>query len=130
VNDLDAQIVAASSLVSVLLVFVFAYFSAVLPTIEELRARARPTADDDRAALRRRLGTYQMIVAAVIVLVGLVVLLLLPLSIEVLRGQPWNGTFNTLRIGLLLVEILLLATAAALALELVLMGRRRSELRR
>lgn len=127
-NDLDTQIVGASSLVSVLLVFVFAYFSAVLPTIEELRARARPTADDDRAALRRRLGTYQMIVAAVVVLVGLVVLLLLPLSVEVLR-QPWNRTFNTLRAGLLLVEVLLLATAAALGLELVLMGKRRSELR-
>jgi hypothetical protein len=128
-TDLDTQIVAASSLISVLLVFVFAYFSAVLPTIEELRARARPTADDDRAALRRRLGTYQSIVAAVIVLVGLVVLLLLPLSVEVLRGQPWQGPFNTLRIGLLLVEVLLVATAAALVMEFVMMGRRRSELR-
>lgn len=128
-TDLDAQIVAASSLVSVLLVFVFAYFSAVLPTIEELRARARPIADDDRAALRRRLGTYQSIVAAVIVLVGLVVLLLLPLSVEVLRGQPWQGTFNTLRVGLLLVDVLLVATAAALVMEFVMMGRRRSELR-
>ena len=127
-TDLDAQIVAASSLISVLLVFVFAYFSAVLPTIEELRERARPTADDDRAALRRRLGTYQKIVAAVIVLVGLVVLLLLPLSVDVLRGQPWGGTFNTLRIGLLLVDVLLLATGAALAMEFVMMGRRRSEL--
>jgi hypothetical protein len=126
--DLDAQILAASSLISVLLVFVFAYFSAVLPTIEELRARARPTADDDRATLRRRLGTYQKIVAAVIVLIGLVVLLLLPLSVEVLRGQPWNGTFNTLRVGLLLVDVLLLATAAALVMEFVMMGSRRSEL--
>jgi len=129
VTDLDAQIVAASSLISVLLVFVFAYFSAVLPTIEELRARARPTADDDRAALRRRLGTYQKIVAAVVVLIGLVVLLLLPLSVEIVRGQPWNGTFNTLRIGLLLVDVLLIATAAALVMEFVMMGRRRSELR-
>lgn len=128
-SDLDTQIVAASSLVSVLLVFVFAYFSAVLPTIEELRARARPAADDDRAALRRRLGTYQAIVVAVIVLVGLVFLLLLPLSLEVLNGRPWNAPFNTLRLGLLLVEVLLLATAAALVLELALMGRRRSELR-
>ena len=128
-TDLDAQIVAASSLISVLLVFVFAYFSAVLPTIEELRARARPTADDDRAALRRRLGTYQKIVAAVVVLIGLVVLLLLPLSVEIVRGQPWNGTFNTLRIGLLLVDVLLIATAAALVMEFVMMGRRRSELR-
>jgi hypothetical protein len=128
VSDLDAQIVAVSSLVSVLLVFVFAYFSAVLPTIEELRARSRPTADDDRAALRRRLGTYRMIVAAVIALVTLVFLLLLPLSIEVLRGQPWIGPFNTLRVGLLLVDVLLLATAAALVLEFVLMGRRRAEL--
>lgn len=128
-TDLDAQIVAASSLISVLLVFVFAYFSAVLPTIEELRTRARPTADDDRAALRRRLGTYQKIVAAVIVLIGLVVLLLLPLSVEVLHAQPWNGTFNTLRIGLLLVDVLLVATAAALVMEFVMMGRRRSELR-
>jgi O-antigen/teichoic acid export membrane protein len=129
VTDLDAQIVAASSLISVLLVFVFAYFSAVLPTIEELRARARPTADDDRAALRRRLGTYQKIVAAVVVLIGLVVLLLLPLSVEIVRGQPWNGAFNTLRIGLLLVDVLLIATAAALVMEFVMMGRRRSELR-
>jgi hypothetical protein len=129
VSDLDGQIVAVSSLVSVLLVFVFAYFSAVLPTIEELRARPRPTADDDRAALRRRLGTYRMIVAAVIGLVALVLLLLLPLSIEVLRGQPWIGPFNTLRVGLLLVDVLLLATAAALVLEFALMGRRRAELR-
>jgi hypothetical protein len=128
-NDLDGQIVAASSLVSVLLVFVFAYFSAVLPTIEELRARARPTADDDRAALRRRLSTYRLIVAAVIALVGLVFLLLLPLSVEVLRDQPWNGAFNTLRVGLLLVDLLLLATAAALLLEFSLMGRRHAELR-
>jgi len=129
VSDLDAQIVAASSLVSVLLVFVFAYFSAVLPTIEELRARERPIAEDDRKALRRRLGTYRMVVAAVIGLVGLVFLLLLPLSVEVLRSQPWNGPFNTLRVGLVLVEVLLVATAAALALEFVLMGRRHAELR-
>ena len=128
-SDLDARIVAASSLVSVLLVFVFAYFSAVLPTIEELRARERPIADDDRKALRRRLGTYRMIVAAVIGLVGLVFLLLLPLSVEVLQGQPWTGPFNTLRVGLLLVEVLLLATAVALALEFALMGRRHAELR-
>lgn len=128
-TDLDGQIVAASSLVSVLLVFVFAYFSAVLPTIEELRARPRPAADDDRATLRRRLRTYQAIVAAVIGLVGLVFLLLLPLSVEVLKGQPWNGPFNTLRFGLLLVALLLIATAAALVLEFVLMGRRRAELR-
>ena len=127
-SDLDSQIVAASSLVSVLLVFVFAYFSAMLPTIEDLRARARPTADDDRRALRRRLGAYQAIVAGVIALVGLVFLLLLPLSVEVLKGQPWTGPFNTLRFGLLLVDVLLMATAAALVLEFLFMGRRRAEL--
>lgn len=125
---LDHKIIDASSLVSILLVFVFAYFSALLPQFESMRAQPRPNAEDDRRQLERRLLTYQLIGGGLAAVVLLVFLLLLPLSVNVIRTDPWTGPFDTLRFGLLLAELLVAATAAALLIECILLGKRRRQL--
>jgi len=126
---LDNRIVDASSLVALLLVFVFAYFAALLPQFENMRAQARPNADDDRQQLEQRLRTYQFIGVGLAAVVVLVFLLLLPLSVDVIRAHPWAGPFDTVRFGLLLAELLVVATAVGLLIEIILLGRRRAELR-
>jgi len=127
IKPLDDRISDASLLISMLLVFAFAYFSALLPQIEDLRARPRPNAEDDRHSLDRRLMAYEGIAAGLAVIVVLIVLLLVPLSIDVMKSKPWHGPFDTLRIGLLLVDLLLVATATALLIECLLLRKRRHE---
>lgn len=128
VAALEKEIVDAASVVAVLLVFVFAYFSAVLPQIEQLRAQARPAADEDRDVLRARLLTYQLIAAGTTLVTALVLLLLLPLSLRALGTSLFAPTFGTVRVGLLLVEALLVLTVAALGVEIWLIARRRASL--
>lgn len=127
-RTLDEQITDASGLISLLLVFVFAYFSALLPVVEELRHRAKPAARDDLEALVRRLLSFRAIACGLLAVVSLVLALLSPLSWRVLRAQLWNP-FETGRVGLLLVDVLLVATGAGVLLEIVLMTRRVRQLR-
>ena len=54
-DPLDSQITNASALIALVLVFVFAYFSALFPLLEDARHRPKPPAIDDRNALLARL---------------------------------------------------------------------------
>lgn len=127
-DDLNKQISDASALVALLLVFVFAYFAALLPIWEGLRQQARPPADDDRASLRQRVSTYRMLAWTLLAVIALVLLVLGPLSWHVLNSQLWSP-FQTIRFGLLLVDVLLIGTAGGVVVEVVLLSRKRKDLR-
>lgn len=127
-GSLDDQIGAAAGLISLLLVFVFAYFSAVLPLFEEVRHRATPVAQDDKEALVRRLSSYRLLGCGLLGVVVVVVALLAPLSLKTLRSQLWHP-FQTLRVGLLVLDVLLLATGAGVVAEVILLTHRARQLR-
>jgi drug/metabolite transporter (DMT)-like permease len=126
-DDLNTQISDASALVALLLVFVFAYFAALLPIWEDIRQEARPPADDDRAALRQRVSTYRVLGLALLAIIALVFLILGPLTLHVLHSELWNP-FQTLRMALLLVDLLLLGTAVGVVAEIVLLSKKRTAL--
>lgn len=127
-KSLDEQIVDAGGLISLLLVFVFAYFSALLPQFEDLRHRPKPAAQDDQALLMRQLSSYRALACGILAVVVLVLALLAPLSWHALNAQLWRP-FRTLRVGLLLVDVLLILTGVGVIAEVVLLTQRRRQLR-
>jgi hypothetical protein len=125
-QTLDEQIVAVGSLVSLLLVFVFAFFSALLPRFEELRARDVPVVEVDRARFRAELSSSRALAWGILAVVVLVFLVLTPLSWRVVNAALWSP-FRTLRVTLLVVDLLLVATGAGVVAEIVLLTRKRRE---
>jgi hypothetical protein len=126
-DDLNTQITDVSALAALLLVFVFAYFAALLPIWEGIRQQARPPADDDRAALRRQISSYRILGWALLAVIALVLLILGPLSWHVLHSEMWDP-FQTIRMALLLVDVLLLGTAVGVVVEIVLLSKKRTAL--
>jgi hypothetical protein len=126
--SLDEQIADAGGLISLLLVFVFAYFSALLPLFEEIRHRPKPAAKDDQEALVRRLSSYRALGCGLLSVVLLVLALLAPLSWHAVSAELWRP-FRTLRVGLLVVDLLIIATGAGIALEVILLTKRRRQVR-
>ena len=126
-DDLNKQITDVSALVALLLVFVFAYFAALLPIWEDIRQQARPPANDDRTALRQRVSAYRTLGWALLAIIALVLLILGPLSWHVLHSELWNP-FQTIRMALLLVDVLLLGTAVGVVVEIVLLSKKRTAL--
>jgi hypothetical protein len=126
-DDLNTQITDVSALAALLLVFVFAYFAALLPIWEGIRQQARPPADDDRAALRRQISSYRILGWALLAVIALVLLILGPLSWHVLHSELWDP-FQTIRMALLLVDVLLLGTAVGVVVEIVLLSKKRTAL--
>ena len=124
---LDDQIVAVASVIGILLVFVFAYFAALLPLIEGLRGEKEPDINADKQRLRTKVRSYQLITAGLSVLILFVFVLLIPLSTQVIKEGLLNP-FNTLRACLLLVDLFLVVTVVVLAIELKLLGDKYSEL--
>jgi polyferredoxin len=127
-SSLNQQIVDAGSLISLLLVFVFAYVSAIFPMFEEVRHRQRPNAIDDREALIRQLSTYRLIGIGLLILVVLVALLLSPLSWHAAHSDLLSP-FQTIRVALILVDVLLVTTGIVIGVELILLTRRCRRLR-
>jgi hypothetical protein len=125
---LDQQIVNAGGLIALLLVFVFAFFAALLPNFETARFQSIPAAVDDIHSLVGRLSTYRALAWSLFGVVVLVLALLGPLTRRDLGSQIWNP-FDTLRAGLLFVDVLLIATGAGLLVEIWLMKKRRIELK-
>ena len=74
-----------------------------------------------------RLKTYWLIGVSLQILVVLVLALLTPLSWQVLHVEKFTP-FQTVRIALLLVDLLLIATGIVIGLEVFLLIRRRREL--
>lgn len=92
----------------VLLVFVIAYFTALLPQVDELLQRPGPVEADLREALAARLGAYRKLTGGFLVLVALVGMVLYPLSDQVLRQWSFHWPFPASRSGLLVVDVCLL----------------------
>jgi hypothetical protein len=126
-DGLNTQITDVSALAALLLVFVFAYFAALLPIWEGIRQQARPPADDDRAALRQQISSYRILGWALLAVIALVLLILGPLSWHVLHSELWDP-FQTIRMALLLVDVLLLGTAVGVVVEIVLLSKKRTAL--
>jgi hypothetical protein len=126
---LDKDISDAASLISILLVFVFAYFAAVTPQIGVLLAEERPGVGADRERLGHRLKGVRWQITAIAVLVIAVFALLIPLSWRVISAWSWHGKFHTLRVGLLGAEVLLLATFIVLARIWLKLSNRIKEMR-
>jgi hypothetical protein len=126
-TTLDEQIVDAGGLIALLLVFVFAYFSALLPLFEDIRHRPMPAARDDITALKARISSYRSIAWCLCAVVVLVFAVLAPLSWHAVNSELWIP-FQTLRVGLLTVDVLLLGTGAGILIEIVLLTKRLREL--
>lgn len=109
--SLDTQIIDASSLVSILLVFLLAFFAFLVQQIEVLRSQATPTVDIDKWKYFSRLSSYRLLAAGLVVVTALVIALLGPLSWAAATRFPRSGRFPTLQWGLLLVEFLLVVTS-------------------
>ena len=127
-ETLDSQISDAVGLVSLVLVFLFAYFSALLPLIESQIVIEKPTSDDAVAALRQRLLAYMTLMLVLFGATAAAMLVLLPLSWHVVQSFPWHGRFYTVRAGLLLLDILFIGTAVACIVEWDRVRNRRKEL--
>lgn len=104
-ESLSSQIADVFSLLGVLLVFVIAFYSYLLTRVQGLIARPRPVVEDERLKLLADVG------ASIKLLIGLlagslaILLLLLPLSVEVvadlIAGQRRSPTSEG---GLLFVD--------------------------
>jgi uncharacterized integral membrane protein len=109
----DQQISNAFALLAVLLVFVIAYYSALLPQANDLMARPRPPEDSGVQALVARLRSYRALTAGYLALIALVMVVLYPLTRDVIEHTPWRWPVPTLRAGLLLVDLCLLGMLVA-----------------
>jgi hypothetical protein len=135
--ELDKQISDIFGLLAVLLVFVIGYFSALLPQAEDLIARVRPNEEAQRRALRTRLSTFRRLAYGLEGLNVLVLALLFSVSRQVLSGWPTNvpfpwissDTFPTVRGGLILVDVLLVAVLVATAWLIRTISQRMGQLR-
>jgi len=112
-TDIDKEITDAFSLLGVLLVFVFAYASALAPLVFSALERDTPGPIDDRAVFIGRLRAYRWLVRGVFVAAGAVLGLLFPLSYRVLRDLSLSGAFHTVRAGLVMVDTFLLLSLVA-----------------
>jgi hypothetical protein len=115
-QQLELEITQVFTLLGVLLVFVLAYLSALLPQIEELLARPTPEVHEDRDRLVARLAAYRRLVLVELLLTALVLGLLLPLTMRTITSLTLGGTFRTVRVALLVVDLLLLGLACATVL--------------
>jgi 4-amino-4-deoxy-L-arabinose transferase-like glycosyltransferase len=109
-SSLDAEIQEILDIFSLLIVFVIAYFTALMPRLEELMEQPRPQVARDRTRLGAKLSAYQRILAAFIGVILLVMALAVPIALEVIASFDINERFSTLRGGFLLLVLLLLAS--------------------
>jgi hypothetical protein len=126
--SVDRQIGDAFALLGVLLVFVLAYFSALVPLANELIARPRPDVRADRDALVARVRSYRLLAAGVALFALLVLLLLVPLTRRAVIAFSTAGGFPTMKAGLFLVDALLLTLLAVTVALVVRLGRRIAQL--
>jgi hypothetical protein len=127
---LDDQIAEASSLLAILLAFVFGYFSAIWPQLTVLLDEPAPTVAADRRRLANRLRAYENLLGGLGLLVLAVALLLAPLTAEVFADFSWRGPYHVVRAALILVEASLLGLLVIVAWSITRLARRRGALLR
>jgi hypothetical protein len=114
-GHIDKQISDAVGLVGLLLVFVAGYLTATWTNASDLTSRPIPTIATDRARLRSRVVATRAVAVGALVSIVAVILLLVPLSVDVVSRVDLDSEFNTLRAGLLLVDAFLVSLAVAAA---------------
>jgi len=112
VSDLNREISDAVGLISLLLVFVVAFFAAIWPQASSLLSEPIPAVATDRAKLVGRLKAYRWLLVVLVLLVVVILVLLAPLTLRILARVEWGGSYDTLRAGLLLVVLLLVMCLA------------------
>lgn len=110
---LDEEISSAFSLLGLLLVFVLGYFAALFPMAQDLLEQPAPEVQADRKGLITRLRTYRVLVGGVLLLTVATGVVVAPLSRRVVLAISFRGEFPTIRAGLLLIDVMLLALFAA-----------------
>jgi hypothetical protein len=107
---LDDQISSAFSLLALLLVFVIGYFAAFLPLVQDVLDKDIPDVADGRTNLISGLRAYRILVGGVLLLAVMTGAVLGPLTRRVIAAISFSGPFPTIEAGLLLIDIMLLAT--------------------
>lgn len=108
-GTLDTEITDAFTLLAVLLVFVFAFFSTVWSRAEEYLEQ-NPNESEDKRRLKGRLRSQRRLVVTLVVVVIALGALMEPLSIRTVGAWRWNP-FDTIRGGLLLLDGFLIIMA-------------------
>ena len=109
----DKEITDVFALLAVLLVFVFAYFSALLPLAEDSISKPRSEIGSDRRRDASRVLTLLVLEIGLALVVLVVALLIAPLTYRSFTVEPANSEFPTIRWGLRAVEVMLLLLLAA-----------------
>jgi hypothetical protein len=130
VTDLDREVADVLGLLGLLLVFVMGYFSAVLPQADALVERPAPDVQADLRTLIGRLRGYRRLAMALVGLIGVVLALLAPLTVEVVADWIDRGGYETVRAGLVMIDLFLIVMMGAGIWLLVRLNGRIAELRR
>ena len=128
---LDKAITDVMASLAVLLVFVVAFFSALLGPVDAAIQTSLPGDPDQQPTLFRRLRRLMIIVGAFLTFSVTCLVTLLPLTIECLTNWRWivDGRIPTDRGVLLLIDVSMAALVVAAAGLLIRVVRRRDELR-
>src|SRR5260370_17558573 len=109
----DKEITDVFGLLGVLLVFVFAFFSALLAVTGPVLDGGVTGEQARRRAISRRALTYVLLLCGLDTIILLVIAMLFDLTRRAIT-TPWQGSdFPTVRAGLWLVDLLLVLTLAA-----------------
>jgi hypothetical protein len=128
VKVLDAQIVEAFSVVSLLIAIAAAYLAGIWPIVNDLLHGKDPDVEIDADGMARRCGAYALSASALAVVNLLVMALLFPLLADVVASFSTSGPFHTVRAALVLVELLLLSGCATSGVLAFRLHRRKEEL--
>lgn len=112
---LNRDIADSFQVISLLLVFVLAYFSAIYGQIQRaVRAPAGPAQTIGQLTeLRGEHRTYRRLLVFFAVVVTVIFALVAPLAVRIIAALARQFSYSTLRAGLLLVEVFLICALAA-----------------
>jgi NhaP-type Na+/H+ or K+/H+ antiporter len=123
----DKEITDVFALLGVLLVFVFAFLSALLALTGPVLDAEVPDELARRKALSRRAQTYFVLLAGLDGVIVLVAALVFDVTRRSITTPPQGADFPTVRAGLWLVDLLLLVTLVGCSWLAVRMLRKRKE---
>lgn len=115
--ELDHELSSAASVVGLVLVFVFGYFVAALPFVEELIERQAPQDESARRRLHSRLRVAMWVMRAQLVAAAGACALLLAGVLGILAELDLSQRFSMLRAAFVGAEIGLLTLVVAAAIQ-------------
>lgn len=124
---LDKEITDTFALLGLLLVFVLGYFAAVFPLVQGVLGEDLGEAAAEKRRLASRARTYRVLVGGILLLTVSTGCVVAPLTWRVLGAISVGRPFSTVRAGLLLVDVMLLALLAVTLWLWVGLGRKRRD---